>query len=269
MGHKLAGFPLWMALFTTAAVAQPTIYGSAYSGRQGPASLYKISPSTGAATLIGAIGFNEVGALAFSADGTLYGTGTDGRKWYLLTINTDTGAGTIAGTLSIPGPYYDMAFRPSDGTLFAYSCDLFTINTSSGTATNLGGNDCGDGQALAFSSSNSLYYADNANLELVNQSTGSGTLVASLTYAPAFGAFESRTNAMKFDLATGTLWASVVNNARTVGLGSLETYSLGTINITTGTVTIVGPTVSGLEAIALAPVAATAPAASEVLTSTK
>jgi hypothetical protein len=152
-----------------------------------------------------------------------------------------------------------MAFRPSDGTLFAYSCHLFTINTSSGTTTNLGGDNCGDGQALAFSPSNSLYYADNTNLELISQSTGLGTFVTPLTYAPGFGAFESRTNAMKFDPATGRLWASVVNNAFTVGLESVGTNSLGIIDITTGAVTVVGTTVSGLDAIALAPAASTVP----------
>jgi hypothetical protein len=253
MRRKLASLALLVVFLSIAAVAQPAIYGSAYNGPQGPSSLYKISPSTGAALLIGAIGFSQVGALAFSADGTLYGTGTDGTKWYLLTINTSTGTGTIASTLSIPGPYYDMAFRPSDGTLFAYSCDLFTINTSSGATRNLGGNNCGDGEALAFSPANSLYYADNTNLELINQSTGVGTFVAPLTYAPGFGAYQSRAAAMKFDPATGTLWASVVNNSPSVRLEGLGTYSLGLINITTGVVTAVGKTVPGLEAIAIAP----------------
>jgi sugar lactone lactonase YvrE len=263
MRRKLAGCPLLVALLTTAAAAQPTIYGSAYNGPQGPAGLYTLSPVTGAATFIGLIGFNRVGTLAFSPDGTLYGTGTDGTHWYLLTINTSTGGGTIAATLSIPGPYFDMAFRPSDGTLFAYSCHLFTINTSSGTATNLGGDNCGNGEALAFSPSDSLYYADNTNLELINQSTGLGTFVAPLTYAPEFGTLQSRADAMKFDPETGTLWASVVNNNPTVPLESVGTYSLGIINITTGAVTVVGTTVSGLAAIAVAPAAATVPASSK------
>lgn len=255
MRRKLAGFPLWVALLSTAAVAQPTIYGSAYNGPQGPAGLYTISPATGAATFIGLMGFNRVGALAFSPDGKLYGTGTDGTHWYLLTINTTTGAGTIAATLSIPGPYFDMSFRPSDGTLFAYACGLFTINTSSGTTTPLGGDNCGNGEALAFSPSNSLYYADNTNLELINQSTGLGTFVTPLTYAPEFGALQSRAVAMKFDGATETLWASVVNNAPTDRLETVGTYSLGIINVTTGAVTVVGATVSGLDAIAIAPAA--------------
>jgi len=262
MRRKLASFPLLAAFLSTAAVAQPTIYGSAYNGPLGPSGLYKISPANGAATFIGLIGFKRVGALAFSPDGTLYGTGTDGTNWYLLTISTSTGAGIIAATLSIPGPYFDMSFRPSDGTLFAYSCHLFTINTSSGTTTNLGGDNCGNGEALAFSQSNSLYYADNTNLELINQSTGLGTFVTPLTYAPGFGALQSRAAAMKFDPATGTLWASVVNNDTTARFESAGTYSLGIINITTGAVTVVGATVSGLAAIAIAPEASTVPTSS-------
>ena len=94
----------------------------ACSGPTGPATLYHISPTTGAATAIGPIGFARVGSLDFSPiAGKLYGVGSNGGSAVLITINPSTGAGTQVGPLGFiaGGGIYDIAFRPLDGRLFA------------------------------------------------------------------------------------------------------------------------------------------------------
>ena len=233
-----------------------TIYGSAHTGTTGPASLYSISPTTGSATLIGSIGFNQVGALAINSSGTLYGIGTNGsRAAVLLTINTATGAGTqvalITGLLgSCCGVISDMDFRPSDGVLFAREGSdqgghVYTINTATGAATLVGIDNLSnsDGNAMAFSSSNILYSAGDTNLHTINQSTAAGTLVTGMTYS-GFGAGAPRANAMKFD-AVGTLYATVVNRS-----GATVSY-LGTINVSTGVATAIGVTTTGMDGMAV------------------
>ena len=225
--------------------AGPAIYGSAYIGQGGAASLYTIDPTTGAGTLVGAMGFNRVSALDFNpSNGVLYGVGQDASdNVVLITINTATGAGTEVGVL---GNFLsqDIAFRPSDSTLFSYNGGLITtINTTTGAATVLFNDPDGFplGNALAFSSGGTLYTADQANLRVVDQTLG-GTItpLVSLNY-PVDG---SRANGMKFDFATGTLYASVVS-------GGPGTNYLATIDLGSGDVTMIGATVAGLDAIAI------------------
>lgn len=99
--------------------AQSILYGSAYTGPLGPATLYRLSMANGAATPVGPIGFDNVGALDFAPNGTLFGVGYNGSDSILITINPATGAGTLIGSLGETQFTQDIAFRPSDGTLFA------------------------------------------------------------------------------------------------------------------------------------------------------
>ena len=257
--RKLCGLTILLVLLGAGAASAQTIYGSAYSGSGGLATLYLISPTTGAATLIVPIGpsFPQVGALAFGPDGKLYGVGFTGETSVLLTINTTTGAGTLVGDTGISDHFQDIAFRPSDGTLFGYAAgNIYTINTT-GVATPVGPTGqvpppFPDGDALAFSATNVLYTANEITLDSINQSTGAAALVVALSYDPAFGVGEARANGMKFDPSTGTLYASVVAGGSFHGGGSIPgPWSLGTINISTGVVTPIGLTVAGLDAIAI------------------
>ena len=79
------------------------LYGVEHAN--GPASLYTINPSTGTPTLVGPIGFNNVGAIEFGPGGNLYGgigvTGTNPGD--LISINPSTGAGTVIGPTGFPG----------------------------------------------------------------------------------------------------------------------------------------------------------------------
>ncbi|HUJ08429.1 MAG TPA: PEP-CTERM sorting domain-containing protein [Verrucomicrobiae bacterium] len=232
--------------FNQLQAATPTLYESAYTGPGGAANFYKVNPDTGAATLIGAIGFNQVGAIDFDpSGGALYAVGnrvSDGTQ-VLLTINPTTGAGTEIGPTTLSGNVQDISFRNSDDALFGYSGGyIYTFNITTGVATLLG--DTGDGfpsgNGLAFDPFDTLYKADNNNLWTINQSTGAGTSVLSLSY-PIAG---SRANGMDFDNSTGILWASV--NA---GSGGSGMNYLATINVDNGDVTEVGMTQSGSDAL--------------------
>ena len=243
--------------FTVAAPPLPTIYGSAFTGT-GASFLYSISPSTGAATTIGNIGFSQVGALAFDRRGLLWGIGNNGSSWVLLTINTTTGVGTAVGFLADPTitAITDMDFRPSDGILFALGSagsvpdTLYAINTITGASTLIGHANSGfttDGDSLAFNSNSILFNGNQSELDSTNPSNGTRSRAAALTYSPSFGSGETRPDAMKFDPQTGILWASVVN-----GPSGAATNALGVIDPFSGNVTMVGPTVQGLDGLAIA-----------------
>ena len=213
--------------------------------RGGAATLYNIDPNTGAATSIGAIGFNQVGAIDFDTSGTLYGVGNriSDNAQVLLTINPTTGAGTEVGATTVSAFFQDVSFRNSDDALYGYAGgNIYTFNISSGVATLLGnaGDGFPSGNGLAFSPFDTLYKADNNSLWTINQSNGSATTVTALNYATA----GDRANGMDFDNATGILWASVRD-------GGTTTY-LATIDVGNGNVNYIGLTQSGTDALSVA-----------------
>ena len=233
-----------------------TIYGSAYSGPGGAATLYTLDSSTGAATAVGPIGFAQVGALAFAPNGTLYGVGYDttNDESILIAIDPSTGAGTLVGSLGLSDYTQDIAFRPSDGKLFAYiEGSIYTIDVATGAATLVG--DTGgfpDGNGIAFQGS-TLYLANSGGsgadgtLQQINQATGVVSDIVPFAYGSGFTtANNPRAAGMKFDPATGTLFAAIVE-----GSGPANTRILATINISTGAVTDIGTSVAGLDAIAI------------------
>ena len=82
--------------------------GTLYGATQG--ALYKINPTTGAATLVGAFNNGVLGNsgqnIRFGYDGNLYDTdgGVDATSTHLFQINTSTGAATLVGTVAnFPG----------------------------------------------------------------------------------------------------------------------------------------------------------------------
>ena len=228
------------------AQGQNVFYGSTGAGGAA-SSLYTINAATGATTLVGAIGFNGVGALAISPGGTLYGiagnSGSGAPPHQLITINTSTGAGTAVGgvtgeTINIT----DMAFR-SDGALFIMAGNgaFYSVNTTTGAATLVGtGTGINSGGGLGFNSSGTLYVANGNNLSTVNTATGAQTFVTSLTFVIG----DSLTG-MKFHPTSGTLYATAF------GLDSAGTSHLVTVNTGTGAMVDLGDDGVRLEALAI------------------
>lgn len=102
-------------------------------------ALYTISPATGAATLLGPIGFVNVYALGFSQTGKLYGIADDTDEF--IGLNTTTGAGNLIAALT-SGLYFDLASRPEDDVMYVSESDssrLFTIDRTTGALTLVGG----------------------------------------------------------------------------------------------------------------------------------
>ena len=102
-------------------------------------NLYTVNPTTGAASLVGAVGvtFAVTGfyGLNFGPDGDLYGS----YNGSLYRINTSTGAGTFVGSYQ-NGVQLSTLFE-ANGSLYGISTDqLYTINTSTGAATDTGVN---------------------------------------------------------------------------------------------------------------------------------
>jgi hypothetical protein len=125
---SLAFDPIGGGLFGTTAVA----FGA-------PAdALYSINPLTGATTLIGAIGFSNVFALAFDQSGRLFGVSDSTNQ--LIEINSGTGAGAAVGTLSV-GSALDIASRPEDNVMFLADSgtgSLHVLNTATGGTMSVG-----------------------------------------------------------------------------------------------------------------------------------
>ncbi len=250
---KIATLAIVLSSLGVAVSAAPLIYGTAYSGAQGASTLYSISPTTGAPAAIGAIGFEQVDALAFAPNGTLFGIGLNGAsKWVLLKIDLTTGAGTAVGPTGLEAPFRDLSFR-SDGTLFGYarSADrksksgmVYSINANTGAATLIGNTVSGVDEcaAVAFFSENALYAVSGRNLMTLGAANAGPATV--LHFSSNVGAASSQVSTLKFDRNSGTLWALYGS-----GSGTGKTY-LAQIDVKTGNIADIGRTLPGLHGLA-------------------
>ena len=198
-----------------------------------------------------------------------------------------TGLESFSGILGTSGGTFpDISFRPSDSTLFGFSFPgegIATIDLVTGSATQVDfatfngelGFQANDGNGLAFSPSGTLFHAAGEEptgrtcsgtpplggggapgcpdlLHTVDPATSIATIFKELLFPPAPAGVvddrDPRTNAMDFDPNTGILFASIV-----YGFGGTASNFLGTIDLATGVVTLLGPTVRGLDALAVDP----------------
>ncbi len=248
------GVLAFVGCLPVAVTAAPLLYGTAHSGSHAASILYSISPTTGAATTVGAIGFDQVDALAFAPGGTLYGVGQNGAgKWTLLKIDLTTGAGTAVGATGLDVRFQDIAFG-SGGSLFGYSTaarqrsktgNVYSIDPNSGTAKFLGNlpGAADDTAPVALSSANSLYAVNAGSLGIVNGASSS--TATALHYSPSFGSAPSAAKAVEYDAQSGKLWALMDQ-------GNRGDY-LATIDVKTGNVAPVGKTTAALQSIAVEP----------------
>jgi hypothetical protein len=115
------------------------LYGNSSVGYgAGFEALYEIDPDTGATTFIGRILFDNVYALAFDQAGTLFGVSDATNE--LITISTASGNGALVAPIQLP-EVFDIASRPSDGTMFladSSSDRLWTLDTGNGNVFDVG-----------------------------------------------------------------------------------------------------------------------------------
>ena len=242
------------ALFCSLSSANAvTIYGTAEIGG-GASTLYNIDPNTGIAAPIGTgIGFDRVSGIDFDpTTGILYGMGaTD--TFQLITINTTTGVGTSVGPTGLGYSFQDINFR-SDGTLFGFAgSNIFTIDLMTGAATLVGfvGHAQGSGNALAFDPSDTLYNFVGADIYTINQMDGFATDTGTNVNYPVDIGTNPRTNAMDYDLPNNILYASVAHSIP--GQQAATTNFIAQIDPTTGNVSNVHLTVTGLDGLAVLP----------------
>jgi hypothetical protein len=95
-------------------------------------TLVQIDKTTGLAVAVGVgTGIQNLMALAFASDGTLYAGSWSSNSLY--TINKNTGAATVVGSLGFNG-IMDLDFD-SQGNLYALSDSLYQINMATGHGT--------------------------------------------------------------------------------------------------------------------------------------
>src|SRR5262245_16740452 len=114
-------------------------------GGNGVASprLLRVNPETGAVTAVGPIGFAVTGLAVDPTTGVLYGstnTHSVSSPNSLVTINRQTGAGTVVGAYGGTNVVADLTFNGT-GQLFGWdedTDDLVTIDKATGAVTVVG-----------------------------------------------------------------------------------------------------------------------------------
>lgn len=218
------------------------LFGATGSGG-GTSSLYTINTSTGAGTLIGSIGFNVSGISFDPTTGILYGlSGLRGAgPATLVTINTATGAGTLVGLVTGPvnDGFPDISFD-SAGNLFAWTetnDSLVRINKATAAVTFVGPSIGSAITGLAFDNSGVLYREVGGALTTINPVTGA--LISTIGGVP-------RQVGMGMDFnESNTLFA-----LERLGAGATGARNLVTVNTSNASVTTIGLTVPGLDALA-------------------
>lgn len=147
-----------------------TLYGiTSEQSSANPNSLYTIDPATGAATLVGSMG-GSVSDIAIDAAGQIWGWtrrtsngGLGGANAALLQIDKTDASFAVIGSSGLNMQGGGISFH-SDGTLYglialAGTGHLYTINTTTGVLTDLGGltPSLGITAAASFDDTDSLY----------------------------------------------------------------------------------------------------------------
>jgi hypothetical protein len=184
---------------------------------EGPSLLHTVDPVTGASTLVGPVGFDDLTGIDFASDGVLYAVGKradDSGVEVLLTIDPCTGQGTEVGATGTT--LREMAAMPND-ELYAYSGqNLETIDRVGGGAMPIGvaSGITADDFGVEYSpTDDKLYFATIFNaigtLYSIDPGTGASTLISPLTLP----ANMTTLRAMDFDPANNTMHALIADSA--------------------------------------------------------
>lgn len=229
----------------------PTLYAASGSGVS--ADLHTVDPATGAATLVGPIGF-QITAMDFAPDGALYGiTAFHQGAAELIAIDPATGAGTLVGALLegvTPRFLTGIAFvgtrllglgGPRSG---AWSV-MFEVDVATGALTRLAAvpTFTGGGNPLATDAAGSLYWMPTSGgvdrrVWSVDPVTGAQTAGPAITGLAGF-------------ISTGAGWLLGVLYVLDSAGGPGAVAGLASLDPATGVGTPIGPTgVMALDALA-------------------
>jgi hypothetical protein len=229
----------------------PTLYG-ALGGSSTTSDLYTIDPTTGTATLVGPIGYAVTGLAFDPTTGKLYGVTTGNSTSSprsVITIDRVTGAGTPVGPFGgCCDNIADLAFK--GGKLFGWGegpDDLVKIDKATGAATVVGNSGRSTyGDAMSVDKNGILYAAiegTSNNMYRVSMSTGAVSNPVLLDDGPFPN---TALNAGSFACDGTTFFASAPpGSSHGGGAGDLVT-----VDVSTGAITTIGPTVAKLDAIA-------------------
>lgn len=173
------------------AVGAAALMGAAFAAHAGPIlwltdgsnRLATVDVATGTVSVVGNMGA-FMSDIAFSPTGDLYGISFSN----LYSIDKNTAAVSLIGSLgAVGGTANALVFR-GDGTLFMSGSTLYTVNTATGATTSVGSGigfqSAGD---LAFVGGNLYMAASNNSLVQVNTSTGVGSSVGAIGFGGVFG----------------------------------------------------------------------------------
>lgn len=199
-------------------------------------SLLTIDPATGAATVVGPIGFQNVTSLAYDASSnTLFGVPF--LEDDLIAIDPTTGAGTLVGGLGIDEIRISgLAFSFQTGVLFGTTGvngmdDLVTIDTATGQATLVGSTGLISIEGLAYDPATDRLLGANGNsstLISIDQNSAAVTTIGSLGFPLG------NISGLALDSTTSSLFGLDIN----LMTGQDELVS---IDLQTGVAAAVGP----------------------------
>jgi hypothetical protein len=207
------------------------------------ATLYTVDTGSGAATAVGPVGIDNIGDLTSDQVSTLWGIQITTNS--LVTIDPATGLGTLGPAITgtggpagaAPFPIVSLAYDTANSTLYGDTSvpyggetadELYSINTTTGAATDVGTIGDNSVYALGFDQSGDLFGVDgNCNLLGISTTTGAGTIIGATGTAPngGCGAYD-----IASDPSSGLMYLADSNSS-----------SLFSVDLTTGAATLVGP----------------------------
>ena len=203
------------------------VYGTAFSNTLATSQIYTLNTTTGTATLVGTPATAFISGLAFAANGSLFGSGSQ-----LWSVNATNGSAVSLGTL--PELIVDITFSPT-GQLWGIgngSNTLWRIDPTNGqplAAGALSGIQPGGINSIAFNSQGGLFGLGQGSLYSINSQTFAASVITSTTPC-------CTVRGLTFT-SDGSLFTSQ-------GASLSLTSSLSSINTQTGILTAVGPATS-------------------------
>jgi hypothetical protein len=226
----LAIRPILVAFLFVFASFPAVSWANLLSFRIGPPEreLYDINPATGAGTLVTAVTpTRDIQGLAYDGNsGTLYGA--DHVSDSLYVINQTTGVASLVGAFGVNVASVGLAYDSNAHVLFmshngGSASKLFSVNTGSGVATQIG-SDFGVGiTGLGYDTNSDTLYGMGADFNLYTLDTTTGALsspIGSMGFIQGGG--------LTFDSVAGKLYATDSSG------------NLWTLNTSTGVGTLVG-----------------------------